>query len=92
MNTPTASTDEPRKGKSSFLGFVPFTDFLRVRYPSQGNTSEKTIRDNSSGESSEDAEASEDDDQRTIHTISPDTCKSIVTQPTIGSEESILEA
>ncbi len=90
MNTPTASTDEPRKGKSSFLGFVPFTDFLRVRYPSQSNSSEKTIR-NSSGETSEDTEADENEDRRTIHTISPDNCKaSVVTQPAIGSE--VIEA
>lgn len=42
--TPTtaALSDESRKAKS-FLGFVPFTDFLRARYPSTSQSSDKTL-------------------------------------------------
>jgi len=41
--TPTAVlSDESRKAKS-FLGFVPFTDFLRARYPSTSQSSDKTV-------------------------------------------------
>ena len=42
--TPTtaALSDESRKAKS-FLGFVPFTDFLRARYPSTSQSSDKTV-------------------------------------------------
>lgn len=42
--TPTtaALSEESRKAKS-FLGFVPFTDFLRVRYPSTSQSSDKTL-------------------------------------------------
>lgn len=42
--TPTtaALSDESRKAKS-FLGFVPFTDFLRARYPSTSQSSDNTV-------------------------------------------------
>jgi len=42
--TPTtaALSEESRKAKS-FLGFVPFTDFLRARYPSTSQSSDKTL-------------------------------------------------
>jgi hypothetical protein len=82
-NTPTVSNDDhrnddQRKGKSAFLGFVPFTDFLRVRYPS--HASEKTIRKvgaTLSGENSEDAETNEEE-QTTICSIDPDlACKEL---------------
>lgn len=42
--TPTtaALSEESRRAKS-FLGFVPFTDFLRARYPSTSQSSDKTL-------------------------------------------------
>lgn len=65
IDTPTASADEFRKVKSSFLGFVPFSDFLRVRYPS--HPSLKTRRNGSltPGETSGDSDA-EEEDRRTV--------------------------
>ena len=67
--TPTASNEDQPKGKSSFLGFVPFTDFLRVRYPS--HSSERTIQKGnvtSPGDMSEDAENNEEE-RSSIHSI-----------------------
>jgi hypothetical protein len=59
--TPTtaALSDESRKAKS-FLGFVPLTDFIRARYPSTSQSSDKTLsRSHSTTESvhAEDFEA-----------------------------------
>lgn len=82
--TPTAALDDGRKAKS-FLGFGPFTDFLRNRYPS---TSQGSISDKHTGEE-EEAEEEQDksepgdadvddadideDDRRTIHGLPPET-------------------
>jgi len=86
--TPTTSIGDQRKGKSSFLGFVPFTELLRVRYPS-----EKTIRRGNAtltGEISEDAETN-DEDRRTIRSIGSDMAyKELpVGRPGIGPEGTI---
>jgi len=75
-NTPTAATDESRKGKS-FLGFVPFTDFLRARYPSTSQSSDKTVLNHShssaDGDTSDSAESedeeADDEDRVTIHGV-----------------------
>ena len=72
--TPTTAgmLDDSRKSKS-FLGFVPFGDFLRSRYPSTGQPSDK--RNGSTGVVSEDVVEivdPDEDDRTTIHGISLD--------------------
>ncbi|PPQ67414.1 hypothetical protein CVT25_005993 [Psilocybe cyanescens] len=71
--TPTASSDESRKPKS-FLGFVPFTDFLRGRYPSATQASDKKADDDDDNQSLTDSDAAsnadlDEDDRRTIHGV-----------------------
>jgi hypothetical protein len=89
-NTPTISIDDQRKGKSSFLGFVPFTDLLRVRYPS--HSSDKTIRkgDATLPEMSEEADTNEEE-RTTIRSIGSDmACKELgVPSPAIGPEGAV---
>ncbi|KAF8912897.1 hypothetical protein CPB84DRAFT_1841339 [Gymnopilus junonius] len=78
--TPTTTMlDDSRKSKS-FLGFVPFGDFLRSRYPSAGQSSDKeTVKSSSSMNlkyaECEDAAGKTDadeDDRMTIYNISSD--------------------
>jgi hypothetical protein len=85
--TPTSSTDESRKVKSTFLGFVPFTDFLRVRYPS--HSSEKTHRTNGSATPDDAAGDSEEEDRKTI---CPDGHKESVVIGSESSTEEVIEA
>lgn len=62
--TPLAAHDESAKGKS-FLGFVPFTDFLR-RYPSQ--SSQKTVRKaGDSGSDGSEGVCGEEEDRSTLN-------------------------
>ncbi|KAF9535777.1 hypothetical protein CPB83DRAFT_842312 [Crepidotus variabilis] len=67
--TPVAPHEEPTKGKS-FLGFVPFTDFLR-RYPSQ--SSERTIMKHGASTSDSESNGSDgdDEDRKTINGVLP---------------------
>jgi hypothetical protein len=85
--TPTSSTDESRKFKSTFLGFVPFTDFLRVRYPS--HSSEKTHRINGSVTPDDAAGDSEEEDRKTI---CPDGHKESGVIDSESSTEEVIEA
>ncbi|KAF8973835.1 hypothetical protein BDZ97DRAFT_1912290 [Flammula alnicola] len=78
--TPTTSimSDDSRKQRS-FLGFVPFTDFLRARYPSTSQSSEKTVtksrassrsREESEGDTEADGGSEPDEEDRmTIHAV-----------------------
>ncbi|KAJ3517634.1 hypothetical protein NLJ89_g383 [Agrocybe chaxingu] len=79
-STPTAATDDTRKGRS-FLGFVPFTDFLRARYPSASQASDNTLMkgdvEGLPADGSEDAVEPDEgeideEDRMTIHGVGPD--------------------
>lgn len=81
--TPTASllAEESRKQKS-FLGFVPFTDFLRSRYPSSSTKTSSEADDDEESEdehSDENSEGSEED-RMTIHAATSDGIPATVTR------------
>ncbi|KJA29339.1 hypothetical protein HYPSUDRAFT_211221 [Hypholoma sublateritium FD-334 SS-4] len=85
--TPTASllAEESRKQKS-FLGFVPFTDFLRSRYPS---SSTKTSSETDDDEESEDEHSDEisegsEEDRMTIHAAASDGVPATVTRDIVA--------
>lgn len=76
--TPTApSVLEDSRKQKSFLGFVPFSDFLRSRYPSSGQaTQAPSGADSEEGSAYEhsdvDSEESNEEDRMTIHAPASD--------------------
>ncbi|KAF9478708.1 hypothetical protein BDN70DRAFT_933158 [Pholiota conissans] len=77
--TPTASimSDDARKQRS-FLGFVPFTDFLRGRYPTSVSQSLEKANasarqpDSEGDEDEDEGSESDDEDRTTIHGAASD--------------------
>lgn len=96
--TAAAMLDDSRKSKS-FLGFVPFGDFLRSRYPSTNQSSDKgtlkvlastSLKQDGHAES-EDGDADEDD-RTTIHGIALDKGDGFSEDGSIGGEGSAVNS
>ncbi|KDR85233.1 hypothetical protein GALMADRAFT_233966 [Galerina marginata CBS 339.88] len=93
--TPTtaAISDESRKPKS-FLGFVPFTDFLRVRYPSTTDSSKRASKSLAATDAEHEDRFEgvagnadfDDDDRTTIHGVPSDMRSGLSDAESIGEE------